>query len=326
MIKPLRHLVLRGAADPERRARRWRSFAARPAWRWPAARTRGWRSASAICWLREAIDYAAAQRGDHRRLHAMREDRRAGGRLQRVDRQRRRLGLPQHAPAGRRRRTARWSSTTIWRSNCASRSTATCRNRRTAAFTMPEAPGLGFEPDRDAIREIAKLPLSQGRRRADPAAPDESLIPADPACIFPVSRVPASFCLCPARACAAIIATTWNLASAGANQAAMSDAMGGTHDAQRIEVRSSLWGLAVRFRPGRRFSGRLRHYQSRGRAVGLRHLRLERPEHQERLRVRRQEDQRRRRHQDRRQVLQSQDHLLRRRVRRRRAPRNWSSA
>ena len=30
-------------------------------------------------------------------------------------------------------------------------------------FAMPEAPGLGFEPDRDAIREIAKLPLSQGR-------------------------------------------------------------------------------------------------------------------------------------------------------------------
>jgi L-alanine-DL-glutamate epimerase-like enolase superfamily enzyme len=28
---------------------------------------------------------------------------------------------------------------------------------------MPEAPGLGFEPNRDAIREIAKLPLSQGR-------------------------------------------------------------------------------------------------------------------------------------------------------------------
>jgi hypothetical protein len=30
-------------------------------------------------------------------------------------------------------------------------------------FTMRETPGLGFEPDRDAIREIAKLPLSQGR-------------------------------------------------------------------------------------------------------------------------------------------------------------------
>jgi L-alanine-DL-glutamate epimerase-like enolase superfamily enzyme len=30
-------------------------------------------------------------------------------------------------------------------------------------FTMPEAPGLGFEPNREAIREIAKLPLSQGR-------------------------------------------------------------------------------------------------------------------------------------------------------------------
>lgn len=30
-------------------------------------------------------------------------------------------------------------------------------------FTMPEAPGLGFEPNRDAIREIGKLPTSQGR-------------------------------------------------------------------------------------------------------------------------------------------------------------------
>ena len=29
-------------------------------------------------------------------------------------------------------------------------------------FTMPDTPGLGFEPNRDAIREIAKLPLSQG--------------------------------------------------------------------------------------------------------------------------------------------------------------------
>jgi L-alanine-DL-glutamate epimerase-like enolase superfamily enzyme len=30
-------------------------------------------------------------------------------------------------------------------------------------FTLPETPGLGFEPNRDAIREIAKVPLSQGR-------------------------------------------------------------------------------------------------------------------------------------------------------------------
>src|SRR5262245_5781841 len=29
--------------------------------------------------------------------------------------------------------------------------------------TLPETPGLGFEPNRDAIREIAKLPLSRGR-------------------------------------------------------------------------------------------------------------------------------------------------------------------
>jgi L-alanine-DL-glutamate epimerase-like enolase superfamily enzyme len=30
-------------------------------------------------------------------------------------------------------------------------------------FTMGEAPGLGFEPDRDAMREIAKLPASRGK-------------------------------------------------------------------------------------------------------------------------------------------------------------------
>ena len=30
-------------------------------------------------------------------------------------------------------------------------------------FTMSEAPGLGFEPNRDAIREIGKLPPSQGK-------------------------------------------------------------------------------------------------------------------------------------------------------------------
>ena len=35
-------------------------------------------------------------------------------------------------------------------------------SRRTGVFTMPDRPGLGFEPNRDAIREIAKLPLSQG--------------------------------------------------------------------------------------------------------------------------------------------------------------------
>jgi L-rhamnonate dehydratase len=32
-------------------------------------------------------------------------------------------------------------------------------------LTLPTAPGLGFEPNRDAIREIAKLPLSQGNAK-----------------------------------------------------------------------------------------------------------------------------------------------------------------
>jgi L-alanine-DL-glutamate epimerase-like enolase superfamily enzyme len=30
---------------------------------------------------------------------------------------------------------------------------------------LPDAPGLGFEPKHDAIREIAKLPLSAGRAK-----------------------------------------------------------------------------------------------------------------------------------------------------------------
>jgi L-alanine-DL-glutamate epimerase-like enolase superfamily enzyme len=32
-------------------------------------------------------------------------------------------------------------------------------------LTLPDRPGLGFEPDSDAIRELAKLPLSQGRAK-----------------------------------------------------------------------------------------------------------------------------------------------------------------
>jgi L-alanine-DL-glutamate epimerase-like enolase superfamily enzyme len=32
-------------------------------------------------------------------------------------------------------------------------------------LTLPKLPGLGFEPDRDAIRELAKLPLSQGNSK-----------------------------------------------------------------------------------------------------------------------------------------------------------------
>jgi L-alanine-DL-glutamate epimerase-like enolase superfamily enzyme len=32
-------------------------------------------------------------------------------------------------------------------------------------LTLPSGPGLGFEPDRDAIRELARLPLSQGNAK-----------------------------------------------------------------------------------------------------------------------------------------------------------------
>ena len=32
-------------------------------------------------------------------------------------------------------------------------------------LTLPDLPGLGFEPNREAIAEIARLPLSQGRAK-----------------------------------------------------------------------------------------------------------------------------------------------------------------
>jgi L-alanine-DL-glutamate epimerase-like enolase superfamily enzyme len=32
-------------------------------------------------------------------------------------------------------------------------------------LALPDRPGLGFEPNREAIREIAKLPLSAGRAK-----------------------------------------------------------------------------------------------------------------------------------------------------------------
>jgi L-rhamnonate dehydratase len=32
-------------------------------------------------------------------------------------------------------------------------------------LTLPEKPGLGFEPNREAIADIAKLPLSNGNAK-----------------------------------------------------------------------------------------------------------------------------------------------------------------
>ena len=85
--------------------------------------------------------------------------------LQRLGRQWRGVGRSTTCTCRRAWRTARWSSTTIWRWNCASRSIAACRSPRRAPSSCRTEPGLGFEPDRDAIREIAKLPLSQGRSK-----------------------------------------------------------------------------------------------------------------------------------------------------------------
>ncbi len=97
-----RHLVLRGAADAERRAADAR---AAPRDR-HGARLRAERGAGVPLPRSAAArggGFRAAQRRDHRRLHAVPAHRRAGVVIQRVAGERRRLGLPQHAPAGRRR-------------------------------------------------------------------------------------------------------------------------------------------------------------------------------------------------------------------------------
>ena len=62
-------------------------------------------------------------------------------------------------------RTAGWSNTTIWRSSCAGQLYRDLPTPEAGWLTLPETPGLGFEPDRDAIREIAKLPLSGGNAK-----------------------------------------------------------------------------------------------------------------------------------------------------------------
>jgi L-alanine-DL-glutamate epimerase-like enolase superfamily enzyme len=36
-------------------------------------------------------------------------------------------------------------------------------NAQDGVLVLPESPGLGFELNRDAVRELAKRPLSQGR-------------------------------------------------------------------------------------------------------------------------------------------------------------------
>ena len=91
----------------------------------------------------------------------MREDRGAGGRIQRVGRQRRRLVASTTCICRPASRTARWSSTIISRSNCDKQLYRDLPVPKDGWLTLPETPGLGFEPNRDAIREIAKLPLSQ---------------------------------------------------------------------------------------------------------------------------------------------------------------------
>ena len=54
-------------------------------------------------------------------------------------------------------RTARWSSTTISRSNCSKQIYRGLPMPADGWLTMPDTPGLGFEPNRDAIREIVAL-------------------------------------------------------------------------------------------------------------------------------------------------------------------------
>ena len=92
------------------------------------------------------------------------ENRRDGGGLQCLGRQRRGVGVPQHAlQAGLA------NGTLVEHHHLA---VELCKRIYRGlpepvqgVFVMSDQPGLGFEPDRDAIREIAKLPPSQGRSK-----------------------------------------------------------------------------------------------------------------------------------------------------------------
>ena len=75
--------------------------------------------------------------------------------IQRADGQRWRLALPQHASAGRHGQR-RPGGDALLPSSSAGRSTEACREAEDGWLTLPAAPGLGFEPDRDAIAEIAR--------------------------------------------------------------------------------------------------------------------------------------------------------------------------
>ena len=114
--------------------------ARRPAWRWPAGRTRGSRSASATCSPRRrsttpsptspspAASPSAPKSPAWLRPSTSRSP--TAGR-----------GASTTCTCRPAWRTARWSSTTIWRWNCASRSIAACRSPRTGAFVMSRHAG-----------------------------------------------------------------------------------------------------------------------------------------------------------------------------------------
>jgi len=118
-----------------------------------------WRFASAISSER-GDRLRPAQRRHHRRIFAMREDRRNGGGVQRLDCQRRRLGLPQHAPAAGVS-TARWSSTIISRSNCTA-DLSRSAGARGRLFHHAGYAGLGSSP---TAMPSARSPSCRCRRR-----------------------------------------------------------------------------------------------------------------------------------------------------------------
>ena len=109
--------------------------------------------------------HPAAERGDQRRLHAMRCA----------------------SPAWRRRSTCRSPTAARGRFHnmhlhaglangglveyhypavqAAARYTATLPEPEDGWLDLPERPGLGFEPDEDALREMAKRPTARGRSK-----------------------------------------------------------------------------------------------------------------------------------------------------------------
>ena len=138
-------------ADHPEHVLSWRSCASKAASGSPAGGTKADFRCDLL--LNEAVDYVqpnvvitaaipSASRSPGSPLHSMFQSRTAAP------------GIPQHAPAGGLA-NGTLINITIWRTSSAG-IYKDLPTPEAGWLTLPQAPGLGFEPDHDALRELAK--------------------------------------------------------------------------------------------------------------------------------------------------------------------------